>query len=92
MDIGAATKDIGTVAGFLWKGVCGSIENLPPDEAAAFDEKAYEVFRRTSSDVIMAKLNKIHNANVCAMNARFFDHMPKVWSVIQNSAEIAART
>lgn len=92
INIDAITKDIGTLADYLWKGTAGWTAELPPDKAAELDEKAYKVFQQTSSDIIMAKLSKIHNANVCAMNARFFEHMPKIWSVIQNSAEIAART
>jgi hypothetical protein len=84
-------KEIKEIVDVLIKGANGEIPNLKEEEAIAFEKKAIEIISKTSNDLIIAKLSPITNMNILRMNVHFFDNLPKIWSCIQNAAEISVR-
>jgi len=84
-------KEIKEIVDVLIKGANGEIPNLKEEEALDFEAKALKIISQTSNDLIIAKLSPITNMNILRMNVHFFDNLPKIWSCIQNAAEISVR-
>lgn len=90
MKIKEVTKDLKSLTDFICKGAEGKV-NLTEDEAMELDKAVLNVFRAASDSDIIASVEKVANMDILRMNIHFFDHLPNVWGVYQNAAEISVK-